>query len=413
MIINEIIFWAISFIFLFVSIFWFLVLKLNDNKIVVKPKKLKEYPHITLIVPTMNGANIIVRTINYIMKQDYPKDKFDVIIATNNCTDNTLQIARALENNQIKVLDIKVPKGKMGKAYAFNQALKLAKGEIVACLDDDSILSPKALKEMVPLFYESEDVAIVVPGYKVYKPRKLIEQIQHIEYLLASVTRKLLETVDSLYLVHGVCCLYKKDILQSVDGFDEHSLTEDLEIAVRLTKMGYLVKSQLKTINPTQVPNTLYQLHRQRIRWTRGYYTTIFKHRDMLFNKEHGFLGMFVLPLVIFILAPILMFTTVYFLYNILRFIFVKWLSLISVPEYTITSALHLPSIFSVNSIWIIMGIMMILIFYMLKKTHFYMGEKFRFPFAVLIFITFYQSVLAAYWGMALIYELMHSRRSW
>lgn len=409
--INELIFWAISFIFLFFSIFWLLVLKLSEKEFTKIPK-IKRFPNVTFIIPTRNGADRIVRTVNALLKLDYPKDKFDIIIAPNNCTDNTVEVAKALENDQVRVIEVRVPKGKMGKAYAFNQILKIAKGEIVASLDDDSIVSPNALRLMVPLF-EDENTAAVVPSYKVYKPKNFIERLQYIEYLVASVSRKLLERVESLFILHGVCCLYDKDILINAGGFDEKSITEDMEIALRLNKLGYDVKFQLNCVNYTEVPNTLPKLHRQRIRWTRGYYHSLFKHKDMLFDQKQGFLGMFMLPIVIFVAAPIAMFTTAYFVYSGLKTLFVKLLAFYSAPQYSVAKALELPTYMSVNSLYILLVVLVIIALYLVYKALFYMSENWKYTVAVLLFVTFYQSFLAAYWTMAALYELVNARKNW
>ncbi len=85
-------------------------------------------------------------------------------------------------------------------------------------------------------------------------------------------------------------------IFKEINGYDIYNITEDREMGYRLLEKGYLIRyvstAKSYTINPTN----LKEWYRQRLRWSRGELTTIFKHKHFFFNKDLCTFGAFVLP---------------------------------------------------------------------------------------------------------------------
>jgi cellulose synthase/poly-beta-1,6-N-acetylglucosamine synthase-like glycosyltransferase len=79
----------------------------------------------------------------------------------------------------------------------------------------------------------------------------------------------------------------------TLGGFDEENITEDLEIAFRIQKMGYKLVFCLSTSVSTTVPSTLSSLYRQRRRWYAGSLLTLWQHRDLFRRKDAGLFRMF------------------------------------------------------------------------------------------------------------------------
>ena len=48
-----------------------------------------------VIIPARNEESVIANLIAALRRQDYPKEKFDIVVAANNCTDHTAEVARA------------------------------------------------------------------------------------------------------------------------------------------------------------------------------------------------------------------------------------------------------------------------------------------------------------------------------
>jgi len=87
-----------------------------------------------------------------------------------------------------------------------------------------------------------------------------------------------------------------------VDGFWTATVAEDMELVVRMHKHNrrtgrpYRILFTPDPICWTQVPSNMRTLRRQRNRWHRGLWETLWRHRDMLFNPRYGRLGFLALP---------------------------------------------------------------------------------------------------------------------
>lgn len=106
----------------------------------------KKLPSISVLIPTLNTAKVLDFCLKSIAKQNYPKEKTEVIIADGGSTDKTLEIA---QKYGAKIYKNPLKTGEAGKAVA----LKKAKNELIALIDSDNVLPDKNwLKRMVELF---------------------------------------------------------------------------------------------------------------------------------------------------------------------------------------------------------------------------------------------------------------------
>ena len=119
-------------------------------------------------------------------------------------------------------------------------AIKIAKGSLFACVDADSIVEKNSLRLMLPHFLDSK-VGAVISAIKINKPKNIYEKVQRLEYIIAVLIRKLMESINTLSMTPGVLSVYKTDVLRKVGGFDSGNITEDYEIAMRLKYHKYKI----------------------------------------------------------------------------------------------------------------------------------------------------------------------------
>jgi cellulose synthase/poly-beta-1,6-N-acetylglucosamine synthase-like glycosyltransferase len=99
-----------------------------------------------------------------------------------------------------------------------------------------------------------------------------------------------------MYIVPGAT-LYKGDFLR-LNKFDEENLTEDLEMGLRIKFKGYEIAHATKVSVFTKVPETIYELFKQRVRWVWGLLYNLKKY-GLIFGFKYGDLGSFVLPMIL------------------------------------------------------------------------------------------------------------------
>ncbi len=94
----------------------------------------QKMPFMSVVVCSYNGETTLGRTIESLLAQNYPKNKFEVIVVDDGSSDKTSQIARSYPGVQ----SIRMPKNE-GLSAARNTGLKAAKGDIYVAFDDDCI----------------------------------------------------------------------------------------------------------------------------------------------------------------------------------------------------------------------------------------------------------------------------------
>ncbi|MEW5907913.1 MAG: glycosyltransferase [Patescibacteria group bacterium] len=260
----------------------------NRKNIFSFPKAKKKYT-ISVLVPAWDEENTIKDTIMHIFEIDYPIK--EVIVINDGSKDKTREIVESIikKHPNLKLIN----KKNTGKADSLNQGLKKAKGELVVVIDADSYPAKDSFRKMVG-FFDDEKVGAATCVFTPRNNKTFLERLQDIEYHIIAFTRKLLGYVDAIYVTPGPLGMYRKSILQKLGGFDEKNLTEDIEIAWRLTRYGYERRMCLDTYATTSVPRKFKPWYKQRRRWNIGGLQCLLKYKKDFFKK--GMLGFFILP---------------------------------------------------------------------------------------------------------------------
>ena len=120
-------------------------------------------PSISIVIPTYNSEQTLAQCLESIVRQDYPREKLEIIIADGGSKDKTLEMAKKFGVD--KILHNPLRTGEAGKAVG----VKDAKNEIILLQDSDNILNERNwLRRMVEPF---EDGGIIgaEPLYYTYR----------------------------------------------------------------------------------------------------------------------------------------------------------------------------------------------------------------------------------------------------
>ncbi len=411
----EVYIWVVAFVSLYISVFWIIVSTQSKSK---ELPKIKNLPFVSIAVPTWNEEKTIVNTLKSLINLDYPKDKLEIIVVNDGSNDKTAEVVKKfLVNTKINYIKL-VSQENRGKAGALNTALKLAKGEYFGVFDADSITSRKALKLMLPYFY-SKDIGAVISPIKAFKPKNTIEKIQRLEYIFSSFIRKLMSSVGTLHITHGVLSLFRTGVARKLGGFDEkrnRNLTEDFEMALRLRKNHYQILLCEENVNYTKVPSSLKSLWFQRVRWFRGFIVNSFGYRDMVMRKRYGLLGRFQMPLefltliTVFTSVVIIGYQLVLSVYNffmklaILKLHFFDYFKIPTLRQFVLDINYKVLFPFVVA---FVAGI------YLYIMAHKYVNEKWKFHVVSFIYLFLYPLIRSAQWVHAFILETFRAKEKW
>jgi len=106
-------------------------------------------PSVSLIVPAYDEEEVIAAKVANALALDYPRERLQVIVASDGSTDATAERARAAGADLV----LELPPG--GKVAALNAAAERASGEVLAFSDANSVWAPDALRRLVAPFADS------------------------------------------------------------------------------------------------------------------------------------------------------------------------------------------------------------------------------------------------------------------
>ncbi len=289
---------AFTYPFLFLTIFFesfLLVTFMSTPARASRSRKASDKtPKVAVIVPCWNEESTVAGTIESLLALEYPKEKLSIILVDDGSTDNTLvEMSRFADSPQVMILK----KENGGKHTAVNMAIEHAKdAELIGCLDADSFVDPKALREILSCFDE-EDVMAATASMSVHEPRTVMQRVQYVEYLLGIAMRHIFSASNSIYVTPGPFSFYRSQVFEKIGVFRHGHMTEDMEMALRMQRAGYRIENAIRARVYTKAPETLSKLFKQRIRWNTGFLRNVlYDYRDLVGNRSRGALGLIILP---------------------------------------------------------------------------------------------------------------------
>lgn len=103
-------------------------------------------PHATVVVPTYNRPDELGRCLTALAAQDYPLDRFEVIVADDGGAVSPVSVVESFRD-RLDVRLLRVTHG--GPAHARNRAVEQARGALLAFTDDDCRPHPDWLRRLV------------------------------------------------------------------------------------------------------------------------------------------------------------------------------------------------------------------------------------------------------------------------
>lgn len=255
------------------------------------------YPFVSVIVPVYNEEKVIRQSIESLLRLDY--SNYEIIIVNDGSKDDTAEVAKTLVGIQrgrysdVKVSLINKPNG--GKARALNAGISYSKAEIVLCMDGDSQLSEDSIRMAVRHFSDPE-IGAVAGNVKVLNRRKLFTDLQALEYIEGlNMPRAAQGYLKLVNIIPGPIGLFRKKAIEDAGYYSSDTFAEDADVTLKLLAHGWKIYYEPRAISYTEAPEKLYQLLKQRYRWTRGILQAIRKHKALLFNPTINFGDTFVL----------------------------------------------------------------------------------------------------------------------
>ncbi len=293
---------------------------------------------VSVIVPTYNEEQGVIESVRSLLSLRYPV--FEVIVVNDGSTDATLarlveafdlRLSRSIFRRSLQTKPVRgiyrsavqprlivVDKVNGKKADAMNAGLNVSRYPLFCAVDGDSVLEKDALLKVVRPFLEDPVRTIGAGGIirlsngcdvregqvvRIGIPKNWIVRFQILEYLRAFLGGRLgMSMLGSTLIISGAFGIFRKDVAMACGGYRAASITEDLDLCLRMQKhmheqkKPYHIRFIPDPICWTEAPESLKVLARQRSRWHRGLIETLVRFRRMFLNPRYGIAGMFAMP---------------------------------------------------------------------------------------------------------------------
>ena len=226
-------------------------------------------PFVSIMIPAHNEEQVIANTVENILAIDYPN--FEIIVIDDRSTDSTAQIINELADKyeNIKAL-VRDSDAFPGKSAVLNDAMSLAKGDAVLVFDADATVEPDFLNKLIP-YLEPADVG-AVQARKIIRNKdyNLLTKCQNNEYTMDTNLQVGRDAVKGAVELRGNGELIKRVALEDIGGWNNYTITDDLDMSTRLHIKGWDIRFCPDACVYEEGIIFVVPLFRQRRRWLEG-----------------------------------------------------------------------------------------------------------------------------------------------
>ncbi len=226
-------------------------------------------PFVTIMIPAHNEEYVIANTVENILQIDYPN--FEIIVIDDRSSDNTAVVVKKLEEKYdiVKAL-IRDKDAFPGKSAVLNDAFEIAKGDAILVFDADATVEPDFLNKLIPLLEPSDVGAVQARKIIRNKDYNLLTRCQNNEYTLDTNSQTTRDSVKGAVELRGNGELIKREALEDIGGWNNYTITDDLDMSTRLHIKGWDIRFCPEAKVYEEGIIYLFPLFRQRRRWLEG-----------------------------------------------------------------------------------------------------------------------------------------------
>jgi glycosyltransferase involved in cell wall biosynthesis len=246
------------------------------------------YQMISIVMPVLNGKNLVRYAISSVICQDY--DDWELVVVDNGSSDGSVEVVKRFAEVDDRI-SLRVYADRQNMYSAINYGISGAKGEIIGILCQDDMYTPTALSHVSKFFEKDSDLDVVCPrvlvisdyGRKVAVERVIQTDLSFKNILLkppvepARFFRKrlfeALGPIDDTYRISGfrewwiraslrldvkwastshICYIFRRHAGSTTSSFDEYArlryLPEHYLMVKRLLASGLLNDEQKRLL---------------------------------------------------------------------------------------------------------------------------------------------------------------------
>ncbi len=242
----------------------------------------RKHPFVSIVIPTLNMREDIIRCLDSIKKLDYRKEYVEIIVWDNGSADGTQaevgKSFRKMEKDEDwKGLNLVQSKENLGVYTSRDELFKRVNSDAdyILSIDDDVFLPCDSLKILLKHLQDHSNVGIIGPR-TVYdmKPNETAHGAGFVNLWVGRYTDIDTGSLVECDYVVGCCMLIKREVVSALKGFDRDYYTShgEVDFCLRAKKKGYkicydpgiIVRHNVE-IGGTKTLERIYYLYRNKL----------------------------------------------------------------------------------------------------------------------------------------------------
>ncbi len=220
-------------------------------------------PRVTLVIPAYNEIKVIRAKLENSLAIDYPRERLEIMVASDGSEDGTNEVAREFEKQGIK-LQAYAPRA--GKISALNRTVPLAAGEIVVLCDTNVMFLPDAIRKLVRHFADP-GVGAVTGDVRIKSEDAPFGEGEGLYYKYERFIQLSESDLGSIIGVDGGMYALRKDLFKPLPA---DTILDDFVISMNVALAGRRVLYDPSAIATENATMDVRQEFRRKVRITAG-----------------------------------------------------------------------------------------------------------------------------------------------
>ena len=286
--------------------------EIQNEQIIEDKNFFQNLPKVDVLVAARDEENVIERLVERLLSIEYPEEKISIWIIDDGSQDNTPNLLKEL-SNKFSSLNV-LSRSRMcggGKSGALNSVLKKTEGEWLFILDADAQLQSNVLLRSINLALHGGWSGVQLRKAVVNCELNKLASYQAMEMAMDAVIQRGRLASGGVAELRGNGQLINRKVLESFGGFNEGTITDDLDLSFRFLLTRSPIVIMWDPPVQEEAVETVSALFKQRKRWAEGGLQRFFDYWPLLISKRLSsfkkldltcfFLLQYALPVVSFI----------------------------------------------------------------------------------------------------------------
>jgi cellulose synthase/poly-beta-1,6-N-acetylglucosamine synthase-like glycosyltransferase len=242
----------------------------------------------TVMLPARHEEAVIADTIQRLVELNYPAELVQILVVMESGDHGTIDIVRhkmtELHERGIDHVEmVTFDDPPINKPHGLNVGLARATGDVVTIFDAEDEPHPDILG-VVNTIIAREGSPVIQCGVQLMNyADRWFSSLNVLEYFFWFKSRMHYHAAMGMVPLGGNTVFVRRDLLLGANGWDQHCLTEDADIGIRLSASGVPIRVVYEDalVTREETPPTVQQFVRQRTRWNQGFLQVLLK-RDWL-----------------------------------------------------------------------------------------------------------------------------------